>query len=59
MNKWVLEQMKCETFLETEITKLKLSYFRHVVRRQGSSEKTIVLGKQKAAGEEEDKCAMD
>ena len=26
------------------MTKQKLSYFRHITRRQGSSEKTIILG---------------
>ena len=32
-----------------------LAYFRHVLRRQGSLEKTTMLGKQKAAGKENTK----
>lgn len=44
MNKWVLDQIKPETSLKA---KLKLSYFGHNMRRQGSLEnkKTIVLRK--------------
>lgn len=40
------------------MTKLNLSYFRHIMRRDGSLENTIMLkkrkNKQKAAGKEED-----
>ena len=36
MNKWVQEQIKLEASLEAKITKLKPSYFRYIVRRQGS-----------------------
>lgn len=31
--------------LETKITKLKLSYIGHIMRKQSSLEKTIMLGK--------------
>lgn len=34
------------------MTKLKLSYFGHVMRRQASWEKILMLEKQKAAGKE-------
>ena len=46
MNKWVLEQIKPGTLLEVKMTKLKLSSFRHIMRRLGSLDKTIVLGKE-------------
>lgn len=41
------------------MTKLKLSCFRHLRRRQGSSEKTMMLGKQKAVGYEETRREKD
>ena len=44
-NKWVLEQIKPETLLEAKMKKLKLFYFGHFVRRQGSLGETIMLGK--------------
>lgn len=44
INKWVPEQSKLEASVEAEMTKLKLSYFRHTMRRKGSLEKTITLG---------------
>lgn len=34
-NKRVLEQIRPETWLEAKMTKLRLSYFRHFIRRQG------------------------
>ena len=40
-----LEQIKPETSLEAKMTKLKLSYFRYILRRQGSLEKTVMLVK--------------
>ena len=52
-NKWVLEQVKPEISLEANVAKLKLSSCRHILRRQGSLEKTVTLGKEKAAGKEE------
>lgn len=39
------EQSKPTTSLEAKMTKLKLSYFRHNMRRQDSLEKTVILGK--------------
>lgn len=49
MNKWVLGQINPETYLETKITKLKLSYFGHIMKRQCSSKNTIILGKTKGS----------
>lgn len=43
--KWVLEQIKPETSLEGKRAPLKLSYFGHTTRGQGSLEKTVMLGK--------------
>ena len=43
--------MKPDTLLEATMTKLKLSYFGHVVRRQ---EKIIMLGKIDGTGKGED-----
>ena len=54
MNKWVPQQNNPETSLEAKMTTQKLPYFGHIMRRQSSLEKTIVLGKQKAAGKEEE-----
>ena len=45
MNRWVLEQIKPEISLEAKMTKLKLSYFRHIMRRQGVLENATMLGK--------------
>ena len=45
MNKWVLEKIKLKISLEAKIKQLKLSYFGHIMRRQGSLEKIILLGK--------------
>ena len=39
------EQIKPETLLEAKITKLKLSYFRHIMISQCSLGKTIMSGK--------------
>lgn len=39
----VLEQIKPEPSLEAKMTKLKLSDFGRIVRKQGSLEKTIML----------------
>lgn len=44
-NKWVPEKIKPKTSLEAKMTRLKLSYLGHIVRRQGSLGKTIILGK--------------
>lgn len=45
-NKWVLEQNKPETSLEANMTKLKLSYYEHIMRRHDVLEKMMMLGKQ-------------
>lgn len=50
LNEWDLEQTKPEISLEAKITKLKLSYLRHIRRMQDSLENTIMLGKWKATG---------
>ena len=44
-DKWVLQQIKPETFLDTKVTEWKLSYFRHIMRKQGFLQKTIILRK--------------
>ena len=43
-NKWVPEQINPEQSLEAKMTKLRLSYFGHIKRRQDLLEKTIMLG---------------
>ena len=43
MSKWVLEQIKPETPLETKMA--KLSYFGYTMRTQVSLQKAVVLGK--------------
>lgn len=43
MNRWVPEHIKPETLLKAKMTKLKLSYFKQLMRKQGSLGKTIVL----------------
>ena len=45
MNKWVVGQITPELALEAKIMKLKVLYFGHIMRRQDSLEKTIMLGK--------------
>lgn len=44
-DKWVLEQIKPEPSLEAKMTKLKLSCFGYITRRQVSLVKTVMLGK--------------
>lgn len=46
-NKYVLREIKAETSLEANMTKLKLSDFKHIIKRRGFwwGEKTIILGK--------------
>lgn len=53
-DKWVLKQIKPETFLEAKMTILKFSYFQHIMKRQGSLEMTIMLWKIKGSRKEED-----
>lgn len=45
MNEWVLEQIKPETWQGAKMTKLKLSYSGHIMRRHASLERTIIMGK--------------
>ena len=44
-NKPILKEIKPECSLEGEILKLKLQYFGHLMRREDSLEKTLMLGK--------------
>lgn len=41
------------------MTKVKLSYYGHIMKRQGSLEKIIMLGKIEAARKEEEQTEMD
>lgn len=41
---WVREQINPETLLEAKITKLMLASCRHIIRRRGSLENTIIPG---------------
>lgn len=45
MNKCVLEQIEPELRLEAKMLKLRLSYFRDIMKWQISLEETIMLGK--------------
>ena len=45
MDKWVLEQIKPELLMKTKMIKLRLSFFEHIMRKQDSLEKAIMLGK--------------
>ena len=47
MNKRVLQLIRPNTELEANVTTLKLSYFRRIMKRHGSLEKTMMLGKQR------------
>lgn len=58
MNKWALEKIKSETSLEAKMTRLKLSYFGHMVRRQGSLEKAMP-GKQRHQEKRKNEHEMD
>lgn len=52
ITKSILEQINTEPLLEAKTTKLKL--FRHIIRRQGSLEKTLLLRTIDTAGKKED-----
>lgn len=54
MDLGVGEHSQSETTLGAKMTKLKLSHFEDIMKRQGSLEKAIMLEKWKAAGKEED-----
>ena len=44
-NRFILKEINPEYSLEGLMLKLKLQYFGHLMRRTGSSEKTLMLGK--------------
>ena len=44
-NQSILKEINCEYSLERLMLKLKLQYFGHVMQRQNSLEKTLMLGK--------------
>ena len=44
-NQYTLKEINPEYSLEGLILKLKLQYFGHLMRRAGSLEKTLILGK--------------
>ena len=44
-NQWILEEVNPEYSLEGLMLKLKLQYFGHLMWRDGSLEKTLMLGK--------------
>lgn len=50
----ILEQIKPETSGEAKMTKLKVSYFGHSMRKQGFLEKAIMLGNAESNRKEED-----
>ena len=45
LNQSVLKEINSEYSLEGLMLKLKLQYFGHLIRRTGSLEKTLMLGK--------------
>ena len=54
-NQSILKEISTEYLLEGLVLKLKLENFGHLMRRADSLEKTLLLGKMKAGGEEEDR----
>ena len=44
-NRSVLDEIKADLSLESSMLRLKLSYFGHIMRKNDSLEKTIMLGK--------------
>ena len=53
-NQSVLKEISPEFSLEGLMLKLKLQYFAHLMRKTGSFEKTLVLGKTEGRGEGDD-----
>jgi len=51
-NQSILKEINAEYSLEGLILKLKLQYFGHMMGRANSLEKTLMLGKIEAKGEE-------
>lgn len=49
-NKWALEQNNARTLLKAKVKKLKLFYFRHMMRKRHPLEKTIMLRKIEGSG---------
>ena len=54
-NQSMLEEISPECSLEGLMLKLKLQYFGHLMERVDSFEKTLMLGKIEAGGEEADR----
>ena len=54
-NQPILKEISPEFSLEGLMLKLKLQYFGHLIWRADSFEKTLVLGKLKVGGEEDDR----
>ena len=51
----ILKEISPGCSLEGLMLKLKVQYFGHLMRRTGSCEKTLMLGKTKAGGEKDDR----
>ena len=54
-NQSILKEISPEYSLEVLMLKLKLQYFGHMMGRTDSFEKTLMLGKIEAGGEEDDR----
>ena len=54
-NQFILREIISGCSLEGLMLKLKVQYFGHVMRRADSFEKTLILGRLKAGGEEDDR----
>ena len=54
-NQSILKEISPEYSLEGLVLKLKLQYFDHLMRRIGSFEKTLMLGKIEAGREGDDR----
>ena len=54
-NQSILKEIGLEYSLEGLMLKLKLQYFGHLMQRVDLFEKTLMLGKLKAGGEEDDR----
>ena len=55
INQSILKEISPECSLEGLILKLKLQYIGHLMWRTDSLEKTLMLGRLKAGGEEKDR----
>ena len=53
INQSILKEISPRCLLEGLMLKLKLQYFGHLVKRADSFEKTLMLGKLRAEGEED------